>query len=319
VPGPRPSSISVVICAYTEERWDDVLAAVHSVQTQSLPPDEIVVVVDHNPALHARLAAALRVRVVENHAAPGLSGGKNTGVAVTAGDVIAFLDDDAVADPEWLRRLATGFDDPDVIGVGGLTLPAWETVRPPWFPPEFDWVLGCTYTGRQPGQVRNLLGGNASFRRQAFDAVGGFPEHIGRSSGKPRPLGCEETEFCIRVHQSLPRSRFLFEPGAVIRHRVPAARGSFAYFRSRCYAEGLSKALVTGSVGVADGLATELAYTRVTLRRGVLSNLRRAGGGHPDGLTRAAAILVGLACATAGYAVGVVQRPPARHRPIAVP
>lgn len=312
-------AISVVICAYTEQRWDDVLAAVRSVQAQSLPAAEIVVVVDHNPSLYARLAGELDVRVVENQAAQGLSGGKNTGVAVSTGDVIAFLDDDAVAEPDWLRCMAAAYDDPDVIGVGGLTLPAWDAQRPSWFPAEFDWVLGCTYVGRIPGQVRNLLGGNASFRREAFDVAGGFPEHIGRSSGKTRPLGCEETEFCIRVHQRLPRSKFVFDAGAVIRHRVPAVRGRFAYFRSRCYAEGLSKALVTDSVGVSDGLATELSYTAVTLRRGVLSNLGRAGRGDPDGLTRAGAIVVGLGCTAAGYAVGVTQRAAARPRAVAVP
>ncbi|HEU4514604.1 MAG TPA: glycosyltransferase family 2 protein [Nocardioidaceae bacterium] len=308
-------AISVVICAYTEQRWDDVVAAVRSVQAQSLPAHEIVVVVDHNPALRARLAAELHVRVVENQAAPGLSGGKNTGVAVSTGDIVAFLDDDAVAEPDWLRSMATGYDDPAVVGVGGLTLPAWDAQRPSWFPAEFDGVLGCTYVGRLPGPVRNLLGGNASFRREAFEVAGGFAEHIGRSSGKPRPLGCEETEFCIRVHHCLPWTKFLFEPGAVIRHRVPPARGQFAYFRSRCYAEGLSKALVTGSVGVADGLATELTYTAVTLRRGVLSNLGRAGRGHPDGFTRAAAIVVGLACTGAGYVVGVTQQQRTRLRP----
>jgi GT2 family glycosyltransferase len=308
-----------VICAYTEERWDDVLAAVRSVQAQSLPAHEIVVVVDHNPGLYARLAAELDVRVVENQAAPGLSGGKNTGVAVSTGSIVAFLDDDAVAEPDWLRCMTAAYDDPDVIGVGGLTLPAWDDRRPSWFPAEFEWVLGCTYVGRLPGEVRNLLGGNASFRREAFEVAGGFPEHIGRASGEPRPLGCEETEFCIRVHHHLPSSKFLFESGAVIRHRVPSARGRFAYFRSRCYAEGLSKALVTRSVGVSDGLATELTYTTVTLRRGVLSNLGRAGRGHPDGLTRAAAIAVGLAYATAGYAVGATRRTRVRSLSEVVP
>lgn len=305
-------AISVVICAYTEQRWDDVLAAVRSVQAQSLPAQEIVVVVDHNARLYARLAAELDVRVVENQASPGLSGGKNTGVAVSTGAIVAFLDDDAVADPGWLRCLAAAYDDPDVIGVGGLTLPAWDDERPQWFPAEFDWVLGCTYVGRLPGQVRNLLGGNASFRREAFEAAGGFPEHIGRHSGKTRPLGCEETEFCIRVQHHLPSSKFLFESGAVIRHRVPSARGRFAYFRSRCYAEGLSKALVTRSVGVYDGLATELTYTAVTLRHGVLNNLGQASRGHPDALMRAAAIAVGLAYAVAGYTVGVTRQPRAR-------
>ena len=102
-------------------------------------------------------------------------------------------------------------------------------------------------TRRAP--VRNLLGGNASFRREVFDRVGGFTSGIGRAQGK-RPLGCEETEFCIRLNQQMPGAVLLFDNRAVIWHRVPAERTRFAYFRRRCYAEGLSKAMVTRSVGV---------------------------------------------------------------------
>jgi GT2 family glycosyltransferase len=316
VPAASTPTISVVICAYTEQRWHDVLAAVRSVQTQSLSPLEILLVVDHNPALHARLAAELPdVRVVENREERGLSGGKNTGVALSRGEVIAFLDDDAVAEPDWLKFMAAAYDRPEVAGVGGMTLPLWETGRPVWFPPEFDWVVGCTFVGRPPGVVRNLLGGNASFRREVFEIAGGFPSQLGRTSRDRRPLGCEETEFCIRVSQHRPGTVFVFEPGAVIWHRAPAARERFSYFRSRCYAEGLSKALVTRSVGTAAGLAAERQYAAVTLRRGIVEGLRDGARGDPTGLARAGAITVGLMAATAGYAVGRVQsRTPASAR-----
>ncbi|MGY1635540.1 glycosyltransferase family 2 protein [Geodermatophilus sp. SYSU D00742] len=301
-------TVSVVICAYTEDRWDDVLAAVESVRRQSRPADEILLVVDHNPRLHARLTAELPdVLVVENRDRRGLSGGKNTGVAVSTGDLIAFLDDDAVAEPEWLEYLVAGFSDDDVAGVGGTTLPLWATARPRWFPTEFDWVVGCTFTGREPGRVRNLLGGNACFRRRVFDVAGGFPTDIGRTSRDSRPLGCEETEFCIRVSHRLPSAVFLFEPRAVIGHRVPVPRERFAYFRSRCYAEGLSKAAVARSVGAADGLSVERSYTTVTLRRGVVRGLVDAAHGDLSGLGRSGAISTGLLAAAAGYVRGSID------------
>jgi glycosyltransferase involved in cell wall biosynthesis len=302
------NSVSVVICVYTEERWDDMLAAVGSVRAQSVEPHEIIVVVDHNPSLYARLKSALPdLAVVENREERGLSGGKNTGVSVATGEVVAFLDDDAVADPDWLKFLVDAYSDETVIGVGGLTLPWWDSSRPAWWPEEFDWVVGCTFVGREPGPVRNLLGGNASFRRTVFDFAGGFPSHIGRSAAKRRPLGCEETEFCIRAARRRPGSVFLFESRAVIRHRVPEARCRFDYFRSRCYAEGLSKALVTRSVGTAAGLSAERSYTTVTLRRGVSRGLLRGIRGDAAALARAAAIIVGLLCASTGYAVGAIQ------------
>lgn len=300
-------SVSVVICAFSDERWDETLAAVASARAQRPAPHEVIVVVDHNPGLRARLASTLDVTVVDNRETRGLSGGKNTGVGMATGEIVAFLDDDAVAEPGWLEALARPFADPDVLGVGGLTLPAWATGRPRWWPEEFDWVVGCTFVGRDPGVVRNVHGGNASFRRDLFDIAGGFPVHIGRSAGKSRPLGCEETEFCIRVSQRRPGGKFLFDPLAVIHHCVPAARERFAYFRSRCYAEGLSKALVTQSVGVTAGLAAERTYAAVALRRGIARGVRDGLAGDVDGLRRAGAILAGLVYTTAGYLVGTVR------------
>ncbi|WP_067481471.1 glycosyltransferase family 2 protein [Actinomadura hibisca] len=315
-------AISVVICAYTERRWDDVHAAVASVRAQRHAPEEIIVVVDHNPALHDRLRRSLAdVTVVQNRENRGLSGGKNTGVAVARGDVVAFLDDDAVAAPGWLAAFAGHYGDPAVAGVGGLTLPMWpgstpssalvgtpvpETTgtRPGWFPEEFDWTVGCTYRGMAPGPVRNLMGGNASFRREMFPLAGGFDSGIGRGFHK-RPLGCEETEFCIRLRQRSPGSELVFDDRAVIWHRVPAERARFAYFRQRCYAEGLSKALVTQSVGSQDGLASERAHALKTLPRGALHGVGAAFRGDPAGLGRAGAITVGLAWTAWGYAVGV--------------
>ena len=140
--------ISVVICAHTQKRFHETCAAVESVRAQSLPSQEIIVVVDHNPALQASLGGALPdVTVVANREAQGLSGGKNTGVAVSHGEIVAFLDDDAAADQDWLKYFADSYTDPAVIGVGGRTLPNWLAPRPTWFPDEFAWVVGAAYRG----------------------------------------------------------------------------------------------------------------------------------------------------------------------------
>jgi GT2 family glycosyltransferase len=298
---------SVIICAHTGERWEDTLAAVASVQTQEPAPHEVIVVVDHNPELRTRLAERLSdVRVVPNENARGLSGARNTGVALATGDIVMFLDDDAVARPGWLAELTRLYAHPHVIGVGARVEPEWATFRPRWWPGEFDWVVGCTYIGMEPGIVRNLLGGSASFRRDLF-ATSGFASDLGRSGRYRLPLGCEETEFCIRAAKARPGGVFVYDDQAVVAHRVPLARQTFAYFRSRCFAEGLSKALVTKSVGLGLGLATERRYTAVTLSAGVLRGLRGARG-DLAALMRAGAILVGLAYTIVGYGFGLARR-----------
>lgn len=304
------TDISVIICAYTEDRWGDTQAAIESVRRQNHPACEIILVVDHNPTLYARFKRSLSdVRVTENRERPGLSGGKNTGVSLARGDIVAFLDDDAVADDNWLQAFADSYADPAVIGVGGLTLPAWDTRRPVWFAREFDWVVGCTYAGmpRSHGRVRNLHGGNASFRKEVFDLVGGFSNGIGRSAAS-QPHGCEETEFCIRLNQRLPDSLLILEDQAVIWHRVGTERCRFAYFRSRCYAEGKSKALVAANVGAADGLSTERGYIIKTLPLGVLRGFSDLMRGQPAGLQRSATIIAGLAAAVTGFMIGTMQR-----------
>ncbi|MFI1977485.1 glycosyltransferase family 2 protein [Streptomyces wedmorensis] len=311
-----PRGFSVVICVYTEERWEDILAAVESVRKQSLPPLETLLVVDHNERLLSRLTEEYaderlrgEVRVLANAGPRGLSAGRNTGIAAARGDLVAFLDDDAVAERDWLRYFAAAYDDPRVMAVGGRTLPAWASGRrPAWFPEEFDWVVGCTYRGLPPGRVpvRNVLGGNASFRRTAFDAAGGFATGIGRD-GDRRPLGCEETELCIRLAKALPRAILLIDDRAVIHHKVPAARERFGYFRTRVYAEGLSKALVARSVGTQKGLESERRYTTRVLPAGVLRGAADALRGRSGGAGRAGAILTGVTLAAGGYALGQLR------------
>jgi len=246
--------------------------------------------------------------VVPNSGRRGLSGGRNTGVSHAIGDVVAFLDDDARAQPDWLERLAAGYRSPSVVGVGGAVTPVWPGQRPPWLPPEFDWVVGCTFVGMPtaPAPVRNLIGANMSFRRDALDTVGGFTDGLGRVG--THPLGCEETELGIRLRQWRTEVQLLYEPTAVVHHRVTEDRAAWRYYCARCYAEGLSKAMVSRLVGARDALETERRYVRSVLPRGIVRGLDPRRRRRAAGITSAAAILVGLVLTGAGYARGRLAR-----------
>lgn len=300
--GPPAPTASVVICVHTEDRWDDAVAAVASTLAQQPPPHEVIVVVDDNPALLRRAGAHFHdATVLANRYRPGLSGARNTGAHAATGDVVVFLDDDACARSGWLARLLDGYRDPHVLGVGGRAEPVWQHGRPRWWPTEFDWVVGCSYDGLAPGEVRNLMGCNASFRRSLFDGDG-FNSGIGRQASARLPLGCEETEFCIRMRQRHPRGVFRYDDTAVVDHRVPAERARFAYFRRRCIAEGVSKAVIGGRVGARDALSNEWRYTAVTLPAGMLRGVREAATGQPAAALRALAIIAGLGLTAGGFA-----------------
>jgi len=282
---------------------------VESLRQQTTPPCEVIIVVDHNPDLMQRVQTHIPdVIAIENQNPRGLSGARNSGLAIAKGQLIAFLDDDAAAEPDWLERLVRCCENPQVLGAGGTVEPLWLSKQPKWFPEEFYWVVGCTYQKRpdRPIVVRNPYGGCSCIRREVFETVGGFRSTIGRI-GK-LPVGCEETELCIRAQQHWPDRFFLYEPEARIHHHIPAVRGKWSYFRSRCYAEGLSKAAVTRYVGAQGGLAAERSYTLHTLPRGVWKGLMDTLRGDISGCQRAGAIIAGLFITTTGYVVGTISQ-----------
>ncbi len=310
-------SVAVIVCCFTEDRWDDIVAALASVHAQSLQPDEVIVVVDHAPPLAARLRQAdANLTVIENASTKGLSGARNTGVGYATAEVVAFLDDDAIAEPSWLEELCRPYQSREVVAVGGRVEPLWDEARPSWFPREFDWVVGCTYAGHAGGgPVRNVIGANMSFRREAASAAGGFDERVGRVGRVPS--GCEETELCIRVQQRNPAAVVWYAPDALVGHRVRPERATFAYFRARCRAEGGSKAAVAGLVGHDQGLSSERNYVWDTLPRACRVDLAAAlRGRDAAGLARVGARAVGVAWSGWGFTRGRVGR--GRVRPVTV-
>ncbi|GAC1361944.1 MAG: hypothetical protein NVS2B12_04520 [Ktedonobacteraceae bacterium] len=311
---PSAQNFSVVICAYTQERWQVLMSAIESVKQQTLQPKEIIIVIDHSPELLQQVLESLKdVTVIENVRSRGLSGARNCGIEAATGEFIAFLDDDAVAAPDWLFLLQQQLSSSDVLGVGGAIEPSWEHGKPAWFPEEFYWVVGCTYRGLpediQP--VRNLIGANMCLRREIFVAVGEFSSAIGRVG--TRPVGCEETELCIRAHKYWPERVFLYQAAARVSHFVPRRRSSWHYFCSRCYAEGLSKAVVAKLAGASAGLSSERSYTLKTLPLAVLRGIRD-GFLHLDisGFLRAGAVIAGLFITATGYLIGTACRPDIR-------
>ena len=296
--------VSVVVCAYTLDRWDDLCAALDSVASQDDGPYETVLVCDYNDDLFARATAAFpSVRVIANGLSKGLSGARNTGVDATSGDIIAFLDDDASADSSWLVELCAPFEDPSVFAVGGWVEPRF--MRPaPWYPASFYWVFGCSYRGLPPtgGTIRNPIGASMALRRSVFVAVGGFTTGLGRI-GKTL-LGCEETELCIRYQREHGNERVVHQTTSVVHHRVGVERVTMRYLLRRCFSEGLSKAVVTDLVGARDALASERRQVALVLPKAVLTAMAHLVRRPRVGASELAFVVSGTVAAVAGYVRG---------------
>jgi GT2 family glycosyltransferase len=305
------NAITVVICAYTTERIKILCETIASVQNQLLKPHQVILVIDHNQELLTLARATFStIAVLENALPRGLSGSRNTGILAAFTPLVAFIDDDAVAEPDWLLNLAQRAQPADVLGVTGSIQPKWPRQPPDWLPSEFYWIVGCSYRGLPvaTAEVRNLMGCSMLIKRKVFEDAGSFHYGLGRSVLGVSLQSCEETELCIRARAKFPESRFIFEPTAVVWHHVHAARLNWRYFRQRCFAEGVSKAKLTEAIGSQRTLSAEATYVARTLSTGCLRGLKAAILGRPrGGLRRAGAIVAGLSFVTAGYLVGKLQ------------
>ena len=303
-PGDR-LDVTVVVCAYTERRWAQTRAALESALGQHPGPRQVLLVVDHNPGLAQRAARELSgtaVSVLESTGAPGLSGARNTGLAAASQPVTVFLDDDAEARPGWLGSLVQPYDGADAVATGGSVHPRWpQGPRPRWLPPEFDWVVGCSYRGLPDSVsvVRNPIGANMSMRTALALEVGGFDDSVGRVGTNPR--GCEETELSIRLTASRPGSAVWYVPAAAVDHHVTADRVRLGYFLRRCWHEGMSKADVVRLAGSAAGLERERRQTAVVIPAALMREFRGFATGDGGAGLRMSALVGGLSAAAGGY------------------
>ncbi len=302
--------ISIVICVYTTERLKDIHEAVNSVFSQTLKPHEVILAVDHNEKLLDILKTELpsQVKLVLNSGAPGLSETRNTGVRASTGEIVAFMDDDAVADIRWLEKLAERFRDPLVVAVGGKAVPRWlDGERPKWFPEELDWIVGCTYKGLpvRANAVRNVLGCNMAFRKAVLEQAVGFRGEVGRV-GKFKGVG-EEADICLKIKHLIPQALIHYEPEAVVFHKVPSWRVSLRYLAQRSYNEGFYKSIVKklSSSSASETLSTENTYLRYLLFTAIREKLRnfyRRGA-----IRQIGAILISVASTGLGYLLGEIN------------
>jgi glycosyltransferase involved in cell wall biosynthesis len=269
-------SVSVVISTYTIERLNDVLECISSLKRQTLSPSEIILVLDPSESLFQSYSARVPadIRVTSSNKV-GLSRARNVGIMTAEGEIVAFVDDDAVADEKWLEHMVKLYEDPHVMGVGGSAVASWETGQPQWFPEELNWIVGCSYKGlptrRSP--VRNPLGCNMSFRKKIFKKVGYFRDDIGRYG--TTLLSKEETELSMRLLEGIPDAKIIYEPQAIVYHKVSGKRATFKYIWMRSFYEGVSNGLISQETKHSRVTSVESSYLKYLIGVAIPRRLAR--------------------------------------------
>ena len=236
--------VSVVVCTYSMDRYGPFSECVESVLAQTYDPLEVVLVVDGNQRVFERVSESFgdeeNVRLHCNDENQGISYSRTKGAELASGEIVAFIDDDATAKPDWIQRLVGVYESTDAIAVGGDVRPDWQTAKPNFFPAEFYWLVGCVEPGfaEDGEEVRNTYGSNISYRRAEFLEVGGYDPNTGRKGDKH--LQAHEAPVGIRLRRAFGKG-MVFTEDAVVDHKLFDYRGEFRWLVARSFWQGYSK------------------------------------------------------------------------------
>ncbi|MDS0292772.1 glucosyl-dolichyl phosphate glucuronosyltransferase [Halogeometricum luteum] len=237
--------VSVVVCTYSMERYPSFSECVESVLAQTHDDLEVVLVVDGNDEVFSRVKEDFggRERAVLhcNDENRGISYSRTKGAKLASGDVVAMIDDDATAEPDWIEKLVGTYENnPDAVAVGGNVVPDWVAEKPEFFPSEFYWLVGCDERGfgNHLDEVRNTYGSNISFKRDAFLEAGGYDENTGRKGD--RHIQAHEAPVCVRIYENTGK-RVIYNKRARVHHKLFEYRTDFRWLVFRSFWQGYSK------------------------------------------------------------------------------
>ncbi len=295
--------VSVVVCTYSPDMIDHLIECVESLKNQTYDNIEIICVVDGNKNYYRELKDKIDVKLYINEKNVGLLKSRNRGAKLARGEVVAFIDDDAVADRRWVEELVRMYKERNAIAAGGKLLPMWLVKEPIWFPEEFYWMIGATYLGYPDKivEVRNTFGSNLSFRRDIFLELGGFDVKMGGIKGKKMLQG-GETELCDRMRKKYGRG-VMYNPNAIVYHKVFERRTKLNFLIKRSFWQGYSKAVMER---LGSSTVEEKDFLRFLLKERLPTRLSKAIRGSKKDALRLLAVVTFTFFAGMGYCYGKI-------------
>jgi glycosyltransferase involved in cell wall biosynthesis len=241
--------ISAIICTHNRAAY--LIKAIQSLVSQTLPKEQYEIIVVDNGSIDETKAI---VEGFENFGNQryiyepilGLSQARNTGWRNAKGQYVAFLDDDAIACPEWLERIIDAFEtvEPRPGSVGGKITLIWEAERPAWLSRHLEGTLGYLDWGNSPMFLSEgyqwLGGGNVAYPREVLKEVGGFSTSLQRKAGDLM----SNAEVLLKRYLEGQGLGNYYDPGICVQHHVVAERLVKRWFYRRYYWQGISSTIM---------------------------------------------------------------------------
>jgi GT2 family glycosyltransferase len=202
----------------------------------------------------------------------GSSYARNRAVKEAAGDFIFFIDDDAVAEPDWVAEMLAEIERRQLEVACGLVLPRWSIAPPSWLGPSLyvrlavhDAAKMAAASSAERETIHNYFSANVGFKRSSFARYGNFREDLGVTAGNP--MSGEDTELFARIIAQ--GGAVGFAPSARVHHIIPPERMRRSYLSSKSYAFGYGSAVAGGrSHNHLDKLVRNALRMMVALARG---------------------------------------------------
>ena len=248
-------SIQISVILATRNRAPYLRKALQSLVGQTLSPDlfEIIVVdngsQDDTNAVVDEFSPIANLRYIYEPVA-GCSRARNNGLRNAHGKYIAFLDDDAIACPEWLALYLQAFDTfgPGVGSIGGRVEIVWEAPKPEWLLDERLSILSVYRFGDAPvvlDQAQVLSICNLAVPRCLLEEVGGLREDLGKTGSLP----LAHAEWALKQEFDARGYSSIYHPDIVVHHHMPASRLTKGWFRERAYWSAVSEAVMADPDG----------------------------------------------------------------------
>ncbi|MCX7744153.1 MAG: glycosyltransferase [Flavobacteriales bacterium] len=235
--------ISAVICTYNREKY--IRKALDALAVQTLAKSDFEIVVINNNSTD-RSAEQIQEFISDhpelhivfcNEAQQGLSHARNRGIKESTGKLITFLDDDAIAPPDFLEKCVKYFEqNPNMMALGGKIIPEFVDGKPIWYTKHYWGVTGQFDPGNQPGAIlywgKFPCGSNMTFRRDFFDTYGFFNPNLGRKGAIL--LAGEEKELFSRVKDKHDKDCVWYQPDLIVYHIVDNTKLNADYLKKFC-------------------------------------------------------------------------------------